>query len=211
MVPRGGDPGLPPPAERSRDRAHPRGHRGEPGRGSTPTPGGEGSEPPSPGGESLGEPPRCNSAEGCRGCPPGESLGEPRGGDFWGAAQGNTPKPPRGRAGRTPGAPGLGCPLRRGGSGSSPGAGRCPSIPRTAPGLPAGPGGLLPSAERLLLPSGLGLTHTHTQTSPPAQQHLPFPLQFCPRPPPRCCFCCWGSSCSTSPCWCSSSSPPSSA
>lgn len=93
-------------------------------------------------------------------------MGEPRGGDFWGAAQGNTPKSPRGRAGRTPGAPGLGCPLRRGGLGEQPRGRALPKHPPHRAGAPSG-AGRAPAVGRAP-PAALGAgTHTHTHKHPP--------------------------------------------
>lgn len=181
--------------EMCRDRPLPRGCRG-----AHTSPGERDREPP-PGGDGLGDPvgeapPRGSPAEGTGEAPsvrgPGEAGsgkglgGPPAGVREWVRAEGrDTPPPP------LP-APSVGP------EGRSPGAGRCPTNHRPGAGCaPAAPGAP-PAAP------GAGL-HARTGTL----SSIPLPLQFCPSPPPRCCFCCWGSSCSMSPCWCSSSSPPS--
>lgn len=108
-------------------------------------------------------------------------MGEPRGGDFWGAAQGNTLKPPRGRAGRTPGAPGLGCPLRRGGLEKQPRGRALPKHPPHRAGAPSG-AGRAPAVGRAP-PAALGAgTHTHTHTNtPPSSTASPFPPPVLPQ------------------------------
>lgn len=181
MVPRGGDPGLPPPAERSRDRAHPRGYRGEPGRGSTPTPGGEGSEPPSPGRESLEEPPRCSSADGCRGCPPGErAWGSPEEGISGEQRRGTPLNPPGEGPGGPPGLRGWDARSAGGARGVAPGPGAAQASPAPRRSSQRGRAGSCRRPSASCCPRGWD-SHTHTHKHPPQLNSISLsPSSFAP-------------------------------